>query len=136
MKEIDAKILEVNRPKIEEKLTSLGAKKIFDGDIQTFFFDYKDRLIVKAKDVLRLRKEEGRIELTYKKVHFTKTSKDAEEYTVEISDFETMKEILENLGLCITESMEKHRISYKLDQTRFDVDCYFRNRSRGQGFNS
>jgi len=125
MKEIEAKILEVNRAKVEETLVSLGAKKIFDGDIQTFFFDFKDGSIIKAKDVLRLRKEQTQTELTYKKVHVTQTAKVAEEYSVEISDFEVMKKILENLGLFVTESMEKHRVSYKLDQVRVDIDCYY-----------
>ncbi len=125
MREIEAKILEVNRAKVEETLIGLGAKKIFDGDIQTFFFDYKDGSIVKAKDVLRLRKEQNQVELTYKKVHVTQTAKVAEEYSVEISDFEVMKKILETLGLFVTESMEKHRVSYKLDQARFDIDCYY-----------
>lgn len=125
MKELEAKILEIDRKKVEEALAILGAKKIFDGDIQTFFFDFANGEIVKSKDVLRLRKEQNMAELTYKKVRFTETVKVAEEYSVEVSNFETMKKILENLGLFITEKMEKHRISYKLDQARFDIDCYF-----------
>ena len=125
MKEIEAKILEVNKPKITETLTQLGAQKIFDGNIQTFFFDFKDQEIIKSKDILRLRKEQNKVELTYKKVHFTEESKNAEEYSVEISDFDTMKKILENLGLYVTERMEKHRVSYKLDQARFDIDRYY-----------
>ena len=69
MKEVEVKILEVKRKNIEETLARLGAKKVFDGDIQTLFFDFKDGKIIKAKDVLRLRKEEeDKIELTYKKV--------------------------------------------------------------------
>ena len=35
MKEIEAKILEIDRKKIEETLSTLGAKKIFDGEIET-----------------------------------------------------------------------------------------------------
>ena len=124
MKELEVKILEVNRKKIEEILTSLGAKKIFDGDIQTLFFDFKDGAIIKAKNVLRLRKEQDKIELTYKKVRITETAKLAEEYTVEVSDLEAMKQILENIGLSITENMQKHRVSYVLDHTRFDIDRY------------
>ena len=124
MKEIEAKVLEVNRLEIEKVLTNLGGEKIFDGDIQTFFFDFEDGAIIKAKDVLRLRKEQNQIELTYKKVHITSTAKVAEEYSVEISNFETMKKILENLGLLVIENTQKHRISYKLDQARFDIDCY------------
>lgn len=124
MKEIEVKILEVNRKKLEETLSSLGAKKVFDGDIQTMLFDFENGSIVKAKDVLRLRKEQDKTELTYKKVHMTKEAKLAEEYSVEVSNLETMKKILENIGLCITESMHKHRASYTLDHARFDFDCY------------
>ena len=125
MKEIEAKILEINRKKIEHKIIELGASKIFDGDIQTLFFDFKDGTIIKAKDVLRLRKEQDKIELTYKKVRITQTAKTAEEYSVEVSELETMRKILENLGLSIIENMEKHRVSYRLDKVRFDIDRYF-----------
>lgn len=124
MKEIEVKILEVNSQKIEENLMRLGAKKIFDEDIQTFFFDFKDGTIIKAKNVLRLRREQNKTELTYKKVQFTNTAKVAEEYSVRVSNFETMKKILENLGLFIIEDIQKHRISYVLDQVRFDIDRY------------
>jgi len=124
MKELEVKILGVNRKKIEETLTGLGAKKVFDGDIQTLFFDFKDGAIIKAKDVLRLRKEQDKTELTYKKIHIAQTAKVAEEYSVEVSNLETTKQILENLGLSVIESMQKHRVSYTLDQARFDIDRY------------
>lgn len=74
--------------------------------------------------MLRLRKEEDKVELTYKKVRFTKAAKNAEEYSVEVSNLKTMKRILENLSLSVTESMQKHRISYTLDKARFDIDRY------------
>lgn len=125
MQETEVKILEVNRQKVEQKLVNLGAEKVFDGDIQTLFLDFKDSRIVKAKDVLRLRKEEDKAELTYKKVRFTEAVKDAQEYTVEVSNIETMRLILENLGLTVTESMEKHRVSYTFKDARFDIDRYF-----------
>lgn len=125
MQETEVKILEVDREKVEGTLVGLGAKKVFDGDIQTFFLDFKDGRIVRAKDVLRLRKEADEAELTYKKVRFTKEVKTAEEYSVKISSLSTMKTILENLGLSVTESMEKHRVSYTLESARFDIDRYF-----------
>jgi predicted adenylyl cyclase CyaB len=124
MEEIEVKILEVNRPAVERTLASLGAKKVFDGDIQTFFFDSKEGAIIKQKDVLRLRKEQDKTELTYKSVHVTQTAKTAEEYTVEVSNFEMMKVILENLGLSVINSLEKHRVSYLLGDARFDFDQY------------
>jgi adenylate cyclase class 2 len=125
MKELEIKILEINTKQIEETLKRLGAEKIFDGHIQTVFFDFKDRRVTKAKDVLRLRTQKEKAELTYKKVHTTQTAKAAEEYSVEVSDLEAMKKILENLGLLVTESMQKHRISYNLYSVRFDIDRYF-----------
>ena len=125
MKEIEAKILEVNGLKIEETLNKLGAKKIFDGDVKTLFFDSRERKITKAKNVLRLRTNKNRVELTFKKVSVTEAAKVSEEYSVEISNLETMKKILENLGLFVIEKMLKHRISYKLDQAHFDIDHYY-----------
>ena len=125
MQETEVKILEINRKKVELTLTGLGAKKVFDGDIQTLLFDFKEGKIIKAKDVLRLRKEQDKVELTYKKVQANKSAKMAEEYTVEVSNLETTKKILENLGLSVIENMQKHRVSYMLDQTRFDIDRYY-----------
>jgi predicted adenylyl cyclase CyaB len=125
MQETEVKILEVNREKIERTLTGLGSKKVFDGDIETLFFDFNDSRIIKAKDVLRLRKEQDKVELTYKKVHFDQAAKRAEEYTAEVSSLEAVRMILESLGLRVTESMQKHRVSYTLDHVRFDIDRYF-----------
>jgi adenylate cyclase, class 2 len=124
MKETEVKILEVNRQKIEEKLTPLNAKKIFDGNIQTLFLDFKDAAIVKQGNLLRLRKNTQKTELTYKNVKHMQTVKIAEEYSVEVSDLETMLRILQNLGLNVTGCMEKHRLSYKLENAQFDIDQY------------
>jgi len=125
MKEVEVKILEVNRTKIMETLEGLGARKVFDGDIQTLFFDFKNGEIIKTKNVLRLRKEQGKTELTFKKVHVTAAAKVAEEYSVEVSSLDGIMAILENLGLEVIEDMSKHRISYDLDRAHFDIDCYF-----------
>jgi predicted adenylyl cyclase CyaB len=124
MKELEVKILEINRAKLEKTLADLGAEKVFDGDIQTLFFDFKDKSITKAKNVLRLRKAQDKTELTYKKVHVNQTAKVAEEYSLDVSNLETMKTILQNLGLSVTGSMQKHRVSYTLNQVRFDIDRY------------
>ena len=124
MKEIEVKILEVNREEIEKKLVKLHTKKIFEGKIQTLFLDFKDSEIAKQKNLLRLRKNPQKTELTYKKVKRTQTFKIAEEYTVEVLDPDTLLKILENLGLTVTSTMDKYRLSYKLDNTQFDLDKY------------
>jgi len=124
MEEIEVKILGIDRKKIEEKLTAMGAKKVLDSDIHTILFDFQDSRIVKAKDVLRLRKEDDKTEFTYKKVHKTATAKVAEEISVEVSSLEEMQKILETIGLNEIENMKKHRISYRVETVRFDLDRY------------
>jgi adenylate cyclase class 2 len=124
MKEIEVKILEINRPKIEKALVKLQARKIFDGILQTLFFDFEDGSITKAGNLLRLRKSSQKSELTFKKVKRTQTVKIAEEYSVKVSDAEIMLKLLQNLGLSVTEIMKKHRLSYKLDNAQFDIDRY------------
>jgi len=124
MKETEVKILEINQQQIEELLVKLQAKKTFEGTIQTLFLDFKDGRIIKQGNLLRLRKDPEKTELTFKKVKHTQTVKIAEEYSVEVSNIETIVQILQNLGLNITGSMEKHRISYKLDNAQFDMDKY------------
>ncbi len=124
MEEIEAKILEADRSKLERILKKMGAKKVLDSDIETLFFDFKQGTIIKQKNVLRLRKEQENVELTFKKVQVTQTAKTAEEYSVKVSNLETMREILENLGLKIIDKMQKHRTSYTLDNARFDFDRY------------
>ncbi|MCW4030160.1 MAG: class IV adenylate cyclase [Candidatus Bathyarchaeota archaeon] len=124
MDEVEVKILEVNREKISRLLEGLGAKKIFEGDIQTLFFDFSDQRIVKAKDVLRLRRQQDKTELTYKKVQFTQNAKVAREISVNVSDLEGMQEILGLLGLRVTECMQKRRVSYRVGSAQFDFDKY------------
>jgi predicted adenylyl cyclase CyaB len=124
MKELEVKILEINGKQIQEKLRHLGAEKIFDGEIRSVFFDFADGRIIKANDVLRLRKESDKIDLTYKKVKVGKAAKSAEEVTVEVSSLDETEKILGNLGLQVIDDMQKHRVSYKFGNMRFDMDCY------------
>jgi predicted adenylyl cyclase CyaB len=124
MKETEVKILEINRKKIEKTLTALGTVKVFDGELLTLFFDFQDGRIRKERNVLRLRKEPARVELTYKTVRFEETAKVAEEVSVEVSDIDTMTQILQEIGLMVTQEMQKHRTSFKIGDTRFDIDKY------------
>lgn len=124
MKEIEAKILEINRQKITETLEAKGASKIFDSEITTVFLDFQNGSIGKRRDVLRLRKIRNKTELTYKKVNTTQEVKEAEETNVEVSNYETALAILQSIGLTIRELMQKHRISYRLGEVRFDIDRY------------
>jgi predicted adenylyl cyclase CyaB len=124
MKEVEVKILEVDHQKLIKTLTDLKAIKVFDGEVSTLFLDKANNEIQKKKDVLRLRKENDKVELTYKKVYANKQVKEAEEYTVQVNDLEMMLKILQTLRLSVTQKLQKHRLSYKLGDVRFDIDQY------------
>jgi predicted adenylyl cyclase CyaB len=124
MKEIEVKILEINRAKIEKTLADLKAMKVFEGEIITEFFDFGDGQIRKRRDVLRLRQIQGEVELTYKRIQINNAVKEAQEYSVKVSSMETTQSILMNLGLCVTEQMKKHRTSFEVGDVRFDIDRY------------
>jgi len=129
MKEVEVKVLEINKKSVIEKIFAHKGLQIFDGPISTMFLDYPDNRIHLRKDVLRLRKKSGAAELTYKKIHFEKKVKVAEETTVQISSLEDTLLILQNLGLTVKESTQKHRTSFKLGEVRVDIDRYFGNYS-------
>jgi predicted adenylyl cyclase CyaB len=124
MQEIEAKILEIDRREVEDTLARMGAAKKFDGEVETLFYDFKDGSIVKAKNVMRLRSENKHFVLTYKNVKRNQQAKEAEEYSVVVSDLVIMQKILKSLGLVVIDSTKKYRISYELAGVHFDIDRY------------
>lgn len=125
MREVEVKIIEIDHEKVETKLKSMGATKTFDGDEETIFFDFSGNPIAEAGNLLRLRKIENKSTLTFKKFIGNESAKVREEYEVSISDFETMRIILECLGLASNLGMKKHRTSYVLkDGVSVDTDKY------------
>lgn len=125
MREIEVKILEIDRKNIERKLVSLGAKKTFEGEITAILLDFDGDTIKKAKDVLRLRKIGKKSYLTFKKYVKSRKAKIRKEFEVEVSDFGETKSILECLRLSPKLSMRKRRISYELDGLHFEIDRYY-----------
>jgi adenylate cyclase class 2 len=124
MEETEVKILEIDKQKIVRTLTDLGAQKIFDSTIQTIILDTQDSQIHKKRDVLRLRKQQDTIELTYKQIHYGNTVKVAQETAVQVSNLEATLKILQALGFQTTQNMQKHRTSYMINNVRFDIDRY------------
>jgi predicted adenylyl cyclase CyaB len=125
MKEIEIKIIEIDRKKVEDNLATLGAVKTFDGDVETWFFDFHDHTISRASNLLRLRRIGDRTDLTFKKFVGSQSAKVRDEYEVSVSDFRTMSSILESLGLLSTSRMRKHRASYRLRSgVKVEIDKY------------
>ena len=125
MREVEVKIIEIDRDKVEERLRSLGASKTFEGDIETVFFDLPSKSIASAEDLFRLRRKGDKSELTFKRFVADKTAKVREEYEVGVSDFDTTRLILESVGFVGYQRMKKHRISYVLkDGVSVDLDKF------------
>lgn len=125
MEEIEVKIIEIDRRAVVDRLASLGAIKVFDGDIESRFFDLPDGSIRKTGDLLRLRRANDRAILTYKKYVESDVAKVRGEHEVTVSDFEEMRCILELIGLTSAEGMTKHRTSYLLEEgVHVDIDKY------------
>lgn len=124
MHETEIKAINIDRKAIVEKLTSLGAKKSFEGEIRAVFFDFEDSSIRKASKLLRLEEKGGKVLLTFKSPLAGSSAKITEEAETEVSDFGKMKEILESMGLKQWRAIRKSRVSYKLGNTTFELDKY------------
>lgn len=124
MREVEIKILEVDRGRTENLLIAAGAEKIFDGRIHAAYYDFKDNSIREGGGTLRLRTEGDRTVFTFKKSLEDSDAKVREELEVGVTDFPVMKSILESIGLSVWLEMSKHRTTYRLGRSHFEFDKY------------
>jgi adenylate cyclase class 2 len=122
--ETEIKILEIDRKKLEKKLRSLGAKKLFDDEIHALYYDTADRSIRRQKGTFRLRREGGISVLTFKAHVDNSAAKVREETEVTVSDFDAMRSILKSIGFSPWLEMKKHRTTYTLPGFHFEFDRY------------
>ena len=124
MKEIEVKILEIDVEEIERKLKKLGAEKVFEGEVVSIYFDFSDKRLEKEGKILRLRQKGDKVILTYKELISQDKAKIMDEYELEVQDLELMEEIFGGIGLFPIYEFKKHRTTYKLNQTHFEIDKY------------
>jgi predicted adenylyl cyclase CyaB len=122
MLEVEVKVLEMDRSAFEKAIHALGAKKIFDGELDYSIFDTPERALYKKGDVLRLRTEHGKTIMTYKRKVSTKGAKQMEESSVIVHNPEDARGAIMLSGLEEVAHWKKHRTSYKLGEYRFDFD--------------
>jgi adenylate cyclase class 2 len=120
--EVEVKILDIDRTVLEPVLLSLGARKVFDGEMYAVYLDHADDTLKKRVDLLRLRKEGNICVLTFKEFVSDEMAKIRKEYEVNISDFESMRSILERLGFKEWLIVRKLRTSYEIDGVHFEFD--------------
>ena len=124
MKEIEVKILEVNKEETIQKLIDLGAQKSFDDEMRAVFFDYPDHSIAAKGDLLRLRQEGPEAVFAYKKNMTTGETKVMEELETVVTDPQNLEAILSHLGIFATRVNHKHRTEYALGDTHIVIDEY------------
>jgi len=124
LKEIEVKILEIDVKKTGKKLKEMGAEKIFSGELVNTYFDFPDKRLEKEGKILRLRKKRNKVILTYKKMINQEKAKVMDEYELEVQDFELLKAIFKELNLNPIYEFKKHRTSYELNKTHFEIDKY------------
>jgi len=122
MKEVEVKILEINKEEIIKKLLELGAEKVFEGEIISHLYDFEDKRINQGRKLLRLRKKGEKNLITFKTSISKEQSKIEEEIETEIGDFEVVDDILKKIGLLIRRKAEKKRTSYKIANVLFEID--------------
>lgn len=122
MKEIEVKILDIDRASVESRLTELGAEGRSDESLIALFFDFPDRRLAAAGSLLRLRKEGDRSILTFKGRVGEEGAKVREETEVAVGDFEACRKVLKVLGLEETMHVEKQRTTYRLGTATIAID--------------
>ncbi|TNE93505.1 class IV adenylate cyclase [Porticoccus sp.] len=125
IKEIEVKVLEVDRASLEQKILDLGGHKEFESEFFAILFDDADGSIQAAGNLLRLRKEQDGVKLTYKQTVSTGLAKIMDEHETAVDDFEVMRQILASLGYREGLSLRKNRAQFSLDGQHLVFDKYF-----------
>jgi adenylate cyclase, class 2 len=131
MEECEVKFLDIEPDILQEKLKTIGAKKIGDYFQRWKTYDYPDWRLDNVGAWLRLRDEgDGRVTLTYKQRQGMRShdglqnDQGMEEVETVVSDFSQTAEILEKIGLIVKHYAEKKRIHWEKDGVSFDFDLY------------
>ena len=119
MREIEVKILEINKNEIIKKLEQFASKEVESNLLTTITFSnpYGDASI-------RLRKTKDEVIFTVKTKVPDKEFKVREEYETKIYDLEMFKKQLEILGFKQIMLQEKRRTIYKYKNSRINIDEY------------
>ncbi|NWF94957.1 MAG: class IV adenylate cyclase [Candidatus Thorarchaeota archaeon] len=112
------------------RLEALAARRLNEEDHEDIYFAHPTRSFAQTDEALRLRKRipvDATVpvplpQLTYKGPKLDKTTKTRQESTVEVSNSESLLEILESLGFRRMGTVRKHRVFYDLDGTVVSLD--------------
>lgn len=118
--EYELRILEVNKEEIIKKLELLNAQKIGEYNYRRYVYAFKPEVYEKW---IRLRTDGKKTTLTIKKIE-DYTISGTKESEIEVSDFDSTNEILNELGYTAKSYQENKRIQYTLDDVEIDIDTW------------
>jgi adenylate cyclase class 2 len=129
MEEIEVKFLNIDRESLEQKIREIGAEKVKDFLLKHVSFDYPDRRLDQDNSWIRLRDENDKITLTFKK-RLGVTSQDGstndegmEEIEFEVGDYEKARLFLARIGFEEKHAnFEKRRSRWLYKGIEFDID--------------
>ncbi len=126
MKEIEVKVLGINKENILEQLENLGAEKIGESRLVVDWFRVQG--VKEGEDpwYLRIRSYNGgRYEVTWKgRSDETGITTNHKEINFMIEDPEKLSDLFQELGLEKYAHQEKDRISYRYKGWQIDIDDY------------
>jgi len=126
MREIETKILEVDKEKIKRILKSLGAKKIQDTRLIVDWYCPVGTKKDKHPWYLRIRTtSDGKNEVSWKSLpKITGNTRHSDEVNINVNDAKLTKKLFDNIGLENYAHQEKDRVSFILKNWNFDLDQY------------
>jgi|SRR3989344_1938362 len=130
MEEFEIKFLEVDVPKLEKKLVTVGAEKVAEYDYIRVLLDYPDFRLNEKNSWIRLRTDGKETTLTYKERIGVKANDGSaqddgmKEIEVGVESYEKTFELLKAVGLVVKREERNKRIRYTKRDVVFDIDFW------------
>lgn len=125
MREKELKILDINPLTLIPQLEKYGAKKVFAGKIADQYYDFPQKELKERGYSLRIRTINGtEHQLCFKEKIKDKKVKIREEYEFDLVSAQQGQYFVANFGLFPCFFKEKMRLSYMIDDVKFDIDFY------------
>ena len=123
MKEIEAKILEVDTDELREKLDGIGASKVFEKQVSSEFYDFEDGRI-EENGQIRLRTIGDNSFVTRKIDVDDDRAKVKEEIEFDVENPDEVRKFLKSIGLEKIETGQKRRAKWHKNSVEYVIDWY------------
>lgn len=133
MKELETRIIKIDVANIRKILVDLGAEKVKEENQINDLYDFEDGRLLEKKGYARIRtvydllRNKQVIFMTTKKMLSQGKFKEMEENEIVVDNKKEAEGIFKSLGLVLTQSIQKYRESYKLENSLVEIDINDKN---------